>query len=43
MYDLLGELMILIIIGWLQKLQIGWQEVNKQRRSLIYRNLISGS
>jgi hypothetical protein len=38
MYDLSGELtVILIIICWLQKLQIGWQEVYKQHRSLMYR------
>jgi hypothetical protein len=43
-YDLTGELtVILITICWLQKLGKDWQQVNNQHRSLLWKDLISGS
>ena len=35
--------MILIIIWWLQKLGKYWQQIKKQHRSLMWRDLISKS
>jgi len=44
MYEVSGELTeILITIWWYQKLGKDWQYVNKQHRSLKWRDLISGA
>lgn len=43
MYDLSGELTVLLItFQWLLKFGEIWQEVNKQQRSLMSKDLISG-
>ena len=43
MYDISEELTVMLItLWWLQKLAKDWQEVNKQHRSLMWRDLILG-
>jgi len=41
MYEVSGELIVILInIWWLQKLGKDWQEVNKQHRGLMGKDLI---
>jgi hypothetical protein len=43
MYEVSGELIVILItIWWLQKLGKDWQEIYKQHRSLMWKDLISG-
>ena len=44
MYDFSGELNVTqITVWWLQKLGKHWQYVNKQLKTLMWRDLVSGS
>jgi hypothetical protein len=44
MYEVTGELDVkLVTIWWLQKVGKDWQYVKKQQRSLMRKDLISGS